>query len=181
MKTRLFASFRNRFAKDERGISAVEFALILPVLIIIYLASVELNHAITVDRKLTSAGNSVGDLVAQGSEAISAVEMNDIFTAAEAIMQPYSPDMMKIVVSTVKISEDGDEVESSCAYNDTPRAENSPMTVPDGVRVEGTYLVITEVEYEYIPTVGQVITDSMILNDTLYMRPRQVAFVDLPC
>jgi len=181
MKTGTLASFRNRFARDERGITAVEFALVLPVLIIIYLGSVELNHAITIDRKLTSAGNSVGDLVAQGTDAISSGEMDDIFQAAQAIMQPYSSATLKIVVSSVTISDDGDEVLSSCAYHDTPRAENSAMTVPAGVRVEGSTLVITEVEYEYIPTIGKIITESLILNDTFYMRPRQSDVIALPC
>ncbi len=181
MKTGILASFRNRFARDERGMSAVEFALVLPVLIIIYLGSVELNHALTVDRKLTSAGNSVGDLVAQGADTITSAEMDDIFTAAKAIMQPYSSSTLKIVVSSVKISKDGDEVQSSCAYHSTPRAEHSAMTVPAGVRVEGSTLVITEVQYEYIPTIGQIITESLFLNDTFYMRPRQSDLIALPC
>jgi Flp pilus assembly protein TadG len=181
MKTRILASFRNRFARDERGISAVEFALVLPVLIIIYLGSVELNHAITIDRKLTVAGSSVGDLVAQGTDSIPQEEMDDIFKAAQAIMQPYTSTTLKVVVSSVAISEDGDEVTSSCAYHSTPRAKNSAMTVPDRVRVEGTTLVITEVEYEYIPVIGKIITESLILKDTFYMRPRQSDVIALPC
>ncbi|WP_436643530.1 TadE/TadG family type IV pilus assembly protein [Microbaculum sp. FT89] len=166
--------------RDERGTSAVEFALILPVLILIYAGGVELSHAITVDRKLTTAGGSVGDLVAQGN-IINQVEMDNIFSAAQAIMEPYSSATLKVVVTSVDITSKGDKVLGSCSYHASARAKGSIMSVPEGVRVEGTTLVITEVQYEYIPTIGQILTESITLNDTFYMRPRQGEAVKLPC
>jgi Flp pilus assembly protein TadG len=180
MKFPKHRSFRRSLIRDERGLSAVEFALVLPVLILIYLGGVELSHVVTVDRKLAIAGSSVGDLVAQGTD-IAATEMDDIFSAAQAIMEPYPSTTLKIVVSSVNVRSTGDKVLTSCAYNTSPRAKGSPITLPDGVRVEGTYLVVTEVHYEYIPTVGQILSDSINLSDTYYMRPRQVDLIGLPC
>jgi len=189
MSTLTIATLRRRFARDDTAVSAVEFGIVLPLLILIYLGGVELSQAITVDRKLTVAGNSVGDLVAQGGSEMSKSELEEIFMAANAIMTPYSSTPLKIVVSSVKIDKNGDEVESSCGYHDTPRAEGSSITVPDGVRVEGSYLVITEVSYDFempigpvkIPPFGYVVGDAITFNDTFYMRPRQVDSVTMSC
>lgn len=174
------SGLRKHVADDESGVSAVEFALVMPLLLLLYLGGVELSHAITVDRKVTSAANSVGDLVAQGN-IIDNQEMGNIFTAARAILEPYSPSTLKIVVSSVKIDSNGDKVLTSCAYHDAPRPKDSSITIPSGVRIEGSYLVVTEVKYEYITTLGQIFTDSINMSDTFYMRPRSVDFVTLPC
>ncbi len=173
-------NLRRTLVRDEEGVSAVEFALVLPVLILIYLAGTELSQAVTVDRKLTTAAGSVGDLVAQGT-IINSAEMDDIFSAAQAILAPYDTATLKLVVSSVNITSNGDKVLNSCAYHTSPRTKGSNITVPEGVRVEGTTLIITEAQFEYIPKLGQILTESIYLTDTFYMRPRQVDEVILPC
>ena len=67
LKQKLLARF-GRAAQDERGISAVEFALILPIMISMYLGAVEFGHALTIDRRVTSVASSAADL-AEGSSA----------------------------------------------------------------------------------------------------------------
>lgn len=167
------AGLRRRFPCDERGVSAVEFALILPVLIILYLGGVELSHTISVDRKVTSVASAVGDLVAQGS-TIDNDEMAHIFNAATAIMAPYTVGPLKMVVSSVEVSAKGDKVLWSDGYHTSGRAVGSAVTLPAGVRIEGTTLIMAEVDYTYTPTLGQIFTDTIDLSDTFYLRPRSV-------
>src|SRR5262245_44457481 len=54
-----------RLAHDQRGVSAVEFAMLLPLMLTLYLGAVEISQAVAVDRKVTLAARSVADLVAQ--------------------------------------------------------------------------------------------------------------------
>ena len=54
-----------QFSKDEKGVSAVEFALILPLMIVLLFGVIELSSLLTVDRKMTSVTSTVADLVAQ--------------------------------------------------------------------------------------------------------------------
>lgn len=168
---------RRRFRGDERAVSAVEFALILPVLIVLYLGGVELSHTISVDRKVTAVASAVGDLVAQAS-SIDNAEMNHIFTAATAIMAPYTVAPLKMVVSSVEISSKGNKVLWSDGYHASGRAVGSAVTLPAGVRIEGTTLIMSEVDYTYTPTLGQIFTDSIKLSDTFYLRPRSVDKVE---
>jgi len=162
-----------RLVRDTRGVSAVEFALVLPVLIVIYLGGVELSHTITVDRKLTSAASAVGDLVAQGT-IINDDEMTNIFNAAQIIMGPYDTSTLTMVVSSIDVTEDGDTVQWSDGFHTAGRAPDSPVTLPEGIRIEGTTLIMAEVNYRYVPTLGQVLTESVDLSDTFYLRPRSV-------
>ncbi len=56
-----------RLLRDERGVSAVEFAMLLPLMITLYLGGVEVSQGIAVDRKVTLVARSLGDLVAQST------------------------------------------------------------------------------------------------------------------
>jgi Flp pilus assembly protein TadG len=77
-----------RFRSDKRGVSAVEFALILPVMLLLYAGTVEISEALSVDRKVNQLSATVGDLVAQRM-TMNTTEINNIFDAATAIMEPY--------------------------------------------------------------------------------------------
>ena len=51
----------------------------------------------------------------------------------------------------------------------------SPVsTVPTALLVGGTYLIFSEVNYQYVPTVGYVMAKTGVsLSDVAYTRPRQ--------
>lgn len=158
-----------RALADERGVSAVEFALILPVLVMLYLGCVEVSQALTVDRKVTTAAATVGDLVAQESKLCDA-KMNNIFVATDSILTPYNSTPLKVVVSYVKITSDGNEVQWSKALHTSAHAVGSELDIPDEVAI--SELVVAEVEYAYAPTFGQALTDGLTFSDVFYLRPR---------
>ncbi len=104
-------------ARDTHGVSAVEFALILPVMITMYIAMVEFSDALTVDRRVTAVASAASDLTAQ-TEEVTASSMDDIFTAATSIMLPYSAKPISIVLTSVVADSKNDTtVGWSCAYN----------------------------------------------------------------
>ena len=156
---------------DRSGLSAIEFALILPFMVTLYLGGTELSHMMTVDRKVTSAASAVGDLVAQ-TAVVNRSEMDNIYDAAGTILNPYDPSALTMVVSSVEVTNRGDKVLWSDALHTAPRARNSTVALPEGVRIEGTTLILAEVEYTYTPTLGSSLTEPLLLRDTFYMRPR---------
>jgi hypothetical protein len=55
------------------------------------------------------------------------------------------------------------------------------MTIPAELKVAGTYLIWSEVTYQYVPTIGYVMgTTGVNLGDMSYTRPRQSACVIYP-
>jgi Flp pilus assembly protein TadG len=169
-----------RLAKDETGVSAVEFALVLPVLLVIYLGGVELSHAITVDRKVTAAASAVGDLVAQATE-IDGAEMQNIFNAATALLVPYTSSTLKLVVTSISVTSRGDKVLASCGFHTGARSKGSTVSLPADVRIEDTTLIMAEAEYTYVPTLGQIFAQSFDMSDTFYLRPRATDAISISC
>jgi len=140
------------FAADRKGVSAVEFALVLPVMILIYIGGVEVSLALSVDRKVDSVASTVGDLVAQ-FEAIGGTEIDNIFNASTAVMEPNPVDDLQIVVALVGVNAQGEpRVAWSRARNATGWTANSapPITIPaDVLPAAGQQVVVARVSYEY--------------------------------
>jgi len=164
-----------RFRRDQRGVSAVEFALLLPLMITLYLGGVEVSQAISIDRKVSLTARTVADLVAR-STGFSQAEMTNIFNAATAVAAPYPVANIKVKVSQISIKADGTTtIDWGDAKNTTKRTNGETVSVPAGLKVAGkdSYLIWAEVEYSYTPTIGYVITGTLNLADQIYMRPRQ--------
>lgn len=161
-----------RFAGDRRGVSAVEFALLAPLMVGLYLGGVEVSQSIGIDRKVTLTAGAIANLSAQVS-TISNADMTNIMNAATAIMAPYSTSTLKITVSCLTIDANGKVTVSwSDTQNGTARAVGSVVTIPAALAVPNSSLLFSEVSYSYTPTVGYVITGSLNLSDTMYMSPR---------
>ena len=71
-----------------RAAVASEFALILPLGVILLVGTSEIGTALLVDRKVTRAAHVGADLVAQVT-SLNNTDLNDVFDAMEAIMQPF--------------------------------------------------------------------------------------------
>ena len=160
------------FAKDKRGVSAVEFAMVLPLMLTLYLGGVELSQGVSIDRKVTLTARTVADLVAQVS-SIDTNGINAALGAATAIMAPYPDKDVKVTVSVVEIDKNGNaKVKWSGTKNGTARAVGSSVTVPAALNTPSTSLVWGEATYKFQPSIGYVVTGSMNLTDQIYMRPR---------
>jgi Flp pilus assembly protein TadG len=163
-----------RFARARRGLSAVEFALILPLMLTLFLGGTEITQGITIKRKVTIATRTIGDLVTQ-DVSITNTELAAIFSATTAVLAPYAPGNLEMVVSSVTIDADGNaKIKwSEATGGATARAANETVTLPDGLnQYPNTTLIWAEAAYDYTPTVGYVVTGTLTLRDHLYLRPR---------
>lgn len=169
---RILHSRLGQLAGDQRGVSAVEFAMLLPLMLTLYLGTVEVSQGIGADRKVTLTARTVADLVSQVTSIDNAGVTNSL-NAASAVMAPYPSTNLKVTVSSVKIDKDGKAtVDWSDTLNGTARAKGSTVTLPAALNVAETSLIWAEVQYAYKPTVGYLISGTLTLKDQIYMRPR---------
>jgi Flp pilus assembly protein TadG len=78
------------FCRDRRGVSAVEFATVLPFMLIAYLGSVEVGNGINAKVRVAETARTVTDLATQYF-TIKNAEMTNIFNASSAVMAPFQP------------------------------------------------------------------------------------------
>ena len=171
-----------RFHRNERGVAAVEFALIMPVLLLLYFGSMEASVLFTADKRVNTISATVGDLVAQwdpSTGTIDAATLTTYFTAATGIMTPYSTTGLKQVVSLVFVNSAGvtNVLWSKASGGGTVRTVGQPYTpllqasMTDQVS-RGGCVVAAETSYSYKPLFGQVFKTALNLGHINYFVPR---------
>jgi Flp pilus assembly protein TadG len=166
-----------RFGRDDRAVSAVEFALLLPLMLTLWLGGIEVSQAVSADRKTGLVAHTVGDLVAQ-STSVSNTDMTNILSATTAVAYPFPAGNLKVTVTSVTIDATGKAtVAWSDTQNGTKRTGDVTALIPSALRVASTSLIWAEASYSYTPTIGYVITGTLNLSDQIFLRPRLVAAV----
>jgi Flp pilus assembly protein TadG len=77
-----------RLLKDRSGLAAVEFAMIFPMMVVMFFGVLELSAAISVDRKATLVARTLSDLTSQ-MVSVANADLVSFGEAAKAIMTPY--------------------------------------------------------------------------------------------
>jgi Flp pilus assembly protein TadG len=167
--TKLLRSFK----RDREGASAVEFAILAPLLITLYFGCVEITDGIAADRKVTLTAGALANLTSQ-SQTITVAGMTNILNASAAIIKPYSVGNLAATITCLKIDADGNaKVKWSATLNGTARTAGASVTLPsEALAVPNSSLVWSEVNYNYTPVVGYTITGSLPLSDQMFMSPR---------
>lgn len=176
-----------RLLADRRAVSAVEFAVLLPVMLTLLIAGNEMSQALTIYRKVAHTGSALGDLVSQVA-TVSTSEMSNILAASTSIMTPYDASGVKLVVSAVNYTTaTGFKTAWSVGKNTAAWAANSapPITIPSGLVTDGQQLIVTSVSYTYTSTFSTFMQDilggtSLTLADVSYLRPRVSTTVAYP-
>lgn len=159
-----------RLKRDQRGVSAVEFALLAPLMITLYLGCVEIAEGVSADRKVSLISASLANLTAQVA-TISTGEMTNILDAAGAISAPYPASKLKMTVTCLNIDANKiAKVKWSVTRGGT--AKSGTITIPTALAVANSYLILAEASYAYTPTVGYTISGTLSLDDKMYMSPR---------
>jgi Flp pilus assembly protein TadG len=161
-----------KFAQDRGGVSAVEFAMLLPLMITLYLGSVEISQGVGIDRKVTLTSRTVADLASQVS-SINNADMTNLLNAASSVLAPYDVTKVRVVVSAVTIDANGvAKIVWSDTKNGTAHTVGTTVTLPSALNIANTTLIWSEASYAYTPAIGHVITGTLTLSDQIYMRPR---------
>lgn len=184
-----------RFERDRRGIAAIEFALIAPILLALYFLTMEFSQGIEANKKLSRVGSTVADLVTQ-QNSVTKDDLDAIMKIADSTLLPYRRSKPDIVVTgisiggnplkaTVEWSREGDEH----GYR-AGAAEDDETTVPASLMIENTFLVRVESKLAYKPvitwsaegksTLGLTAAfDNLSMSETYYLRPRMTN--DITC
>lgn len=165
---------------NDRANVAVEFALALPVLLLLLLASAELGRFVLLHQKVDRVAVTISDLVAR-AETISESELNDIFAAAAQVAEPFDlGGRGRVLVSSV-INADGDGATiawqrsggGSFASSSDIGVEGGSAALPNEFEVrEGETAIISEVFFDFEPFLSSLIVSPQVLYRRAHHRPR---------
>jgi Flp pilus assembly protein TadG len=177
---RRFSATLRRFGRAQKAAAAVEFALILPVMLTLYVGSIELSAAFSMDQRVITIAGTVGDLVARTNGTLAASDLTNYFQAAQAIMAPYSPTKLEQVVSVVAVDSSGNtKVEWSVGYNGgsaqtcgQPYSTVHPIPTAMTNISEGSIIIVSEASYVYPPLLGLFFKNSFNFYHQNFYLPR---------
>lgn len=171
-----------RFLRLESGVAAVEFALIMPIMLSLYLGCSEAAALLTADRKVQSVAGAIGDLTARANETIARAQLEDYFLAATSIMNPYDTADLVQTITAVSVSSIGEAtVLWSVRYangtfagtvpeHQVGKPYNLPAEMIDIAK--GQTVIAAEAEYSYRPLLGIVFKEQLDLHRSALFMPR---------
>jgi Flp pilus assembly protein TadG len=130
---------------DKAGVGGVEFALIAPMLLVLYLGAFELTMGLSVAKKVSLASSTVADLVAR-QDKVTKSSLTAMSNVAQAIFVPYASDDLLIKISAIQIdaNQSAKVVWSWSTTGTAPYAANAVTDVPSGMLVANTFLIRSE-------------------------------------
>lgn len=163
----------SRLTGDERGVSAVEFALIAPVMIAFYFGMAEFCQGYMAQKRMGHVSSMVADLVAQ-EETVATSNLDDIFQIGGLIMKPFSTTALKQRVSSVTQTAGVAKVTWSRGSGMTQRAVNEVVVLPAGLISNGESIIVSEATYDYDSPVDYLMPAVTRFSHIYYLRPRTV-------
>lgn len=172
---------RSRFISDQCGLSAVEFALILPVMVLIYLGGFELTQALSLNRLVALTANTVTNVVSQYTTISQSSQMPDILNASSQVLAPWPSSAATVVVSGISISSSGvATIAWSVALpSGAARVKGATVTVPAALDTPGGFLVFGETTYADTPMIDYIHMGTINLYSSDYMLPRASTTINL--
>ncbi len=167
---------------DIRGVAAIEFAFVFPLLLVFYMGSVEIGRGINVNKKVGRVAATIGDLVAQEDD-VTRDQIREILEVGQLIMEPYASNSLKIEVVAIQMSNEPSPV-ARVAWSQkldnggfgTPYPKDALIAdVPNELKTPDAFVIRVTTEYTYTPAMVWVLRSRgglINMGERYYNRPR---------
>jgi Flp pilus assembly protein TadG len=184
MTGRRISRWLRRWRADERGVAAVEFAMVVPFLLMAYLIGFEMSNATGLYRKVTDTTSELANVTAQYT-TMSCTDFSNVLNATSQIMTPYPSSSLTLIVSEVDTDAGGAVLPSSWSKQLVSGVvTNAPAptaTPPAGFGGPSSSYIVVQGSYPYVPTIGAGLVSGVTMSNQIYMLPRQSTSISSTC
>ncbi|HYM30044.1 MAG TPA: TadE/TadG family type IV pilus assembly protein [Candidatus Cybelea sp.] len=163
-------------ARDIRGLAALEFALILPLLIGILFGSFEVFSLMSADMKLVAAADATADLIAQ-QNSVTTASVNDIITATQITMEPLPLKPLGVAIASVKFDPNTGNPTVDWTQTSGSGSIANPIALATGLGGKGDSVIIVRVNYGYTSPLQLFFPNMISLAELSFARPRLVSAI----
>lgn len=159
---------------NNSGVAAIEFAMIIPLMAMMLVGTNEFSAGVAVDRKVTLMARTLSDLTSQNT-SVTDTQFTNFFNASKAIMTPYASTPVEGTITELYVNPTTMKARVQWSTGAHALSEGDIVDIPDALKIAGTYLILSEVKYKYVPSIAWFINkvDGITLSDISYTRPRQ--------
>jgi Flp pilus assembly protein TadG len=160
------------------GLAALEFALVLPVMITAMLGAVESSNIVKSYAKAVSASQTVADLTAQSS-ALTTAQMNSIVVAAQQVLSPLNSDATVLGVEVISVGFSSTNAPTQLwRFSWGTIQPTLSLTGAKNLGATGDSVVMVTLAYKCIPLVQDIVSQ-VTFSEVSYSRPRLVRKIPL--
>jgi Flp pilus assembly protein TadG len=179
--TRCRAGVCRRFIASTRGVAAIEFAIVMPVLLVTLLATFDAGNAIAIYMKVRAATYTLAAITNQYSKSapLQATDMQSITGATAAVLSPYPSAPAGVTITQIKQTNANQAVVSwSYSMNGTANAAGTTWTLPSKLTTNNAcssypcYFIYAQVNYTFTPSFSYFVVGNLSFSDNLYATPR---------
>jgi Flp pilus assembly protein TadG len=170
----------NRLFRDKRGSAALEFALVAPIMLLLYFGMAEITQGLLANRRADHVASAVGDLVAQKA-SLTEADVEDIFNISTALLRPMPTTKLAMRVTSISIDATGKAtVVWSRNRGTLAKLDDASLgTIKAGLIIPGESqaLVRADTTYTYTSPLKDVLPNDIVFQHTTYLKPRGAAAV----
>ncbi|MEW9857091.1 TadE/TadG family type IV pilus assembly protein [Novosphingobium sp. M1R2S20] len=172
-----------RLVQDRAGVAATEFAIVAPVLILLFVGVFQLTDGMSASRKVTVTARTLADLTSQYT-SVSSTTLETILHVSSYVMSPYAPDSGTYSLAAVTTDTAGvSRVTWSRKLVNGTTAAGKPVgsivTLPSSAAVPGTMIIVADVTYAYKPVIAPGLFGEFQLGEQIFMMPRRSSSIPL--
>jgi Flp pilus assembly protein TadG len=166
-----------RFLRDTRAVSAVEFALIAPVLIMVFVGAVTVGSFANVARHVNTVAFTIGNLATQ-TQTLHDADITDIFAVGNVVIAPMDASRLTMRLTSIQaVSVNNgpitDVIQWSDGQNITAKTVGTTVTLPTGLlTTAGDSVVLGEATYAFVSPTTMMFPDGLTITKQFYFRPR---------
>lgn len=171
MGARLLRRVRN-FGRDRSAVAVVEFAIVMPLLLMLTLGTFEATRAVRAKMKADFATQALANMIA-AQNSVDATALTNFCNGARMVMLPYTTTSLKAAIASVT-NNVVDWFDTSCG---SPSAISNPQSLStlDGSGTDS--VIIVQTTYSYTSPVPYLMGANITLTQTAFARPRNVTTV----